>query len=130
RIDSAAAAISDAVSAIAARRQLACSIELTGQSGPRPMAPALVGKLAALAGRLDIAHRRMNSGALHDAAMLARLTDVAMIFVPSEDGRSHTPAERTDYRDIAPGAYLLLHALRELATDPHSVVTPPLRSRS
>src|SRR5699024_12512126 len=118
RIDSAAAAISAAVTEIAERRRLTCEIERTARSGPQPMAPAVVEQLATLAGRLDIAHRRMNSGALHDAAMMTRVTDVGMIFVPSVDGRSHTPAERTDYEDIEFGANLLLHAVRELASEP------------
>lgn len=115
RIDSAAAALSAAVSAIAERRGLSCEIELTGQSGPQPLAPALVGLLAGLAERSHIPHRRMNSGALHDAAMMTRVTDVGMIFVPSVDGRSHTPRERTHFSDIEHGANLLLTAVHELA---------------
>lgn len=117
RIDSAAAAISAAVTRIAERRRLTSTIDLTGQSAPQPMAPALVERLAALAERMDIAHHLMNSGALHDAAMMTRVADTGMIFVPSIDGRSHTPAEKTDFGDIEVGANLLLHAIRELAAD-------------
>lgn len=47
--------------------------------------------------------------------MLARVTRVGMIFVPSVDGRSHTPEERTDYADIEHGANVLLASVSELA---------------
>ena len=38
-----------------------------------------------------------------------------MIFVPSDDGRSHSPAEHTDWADVANGADVLLNTLIELA---------------
>ena len=37
----------------------------------------------------------MNSGAVHDSALLAGITEAGMIFVPSIDGRSHVPEEFT-----------------------------------
>ena len=40
-----------------------------------------------------------------------------MIFVPSKDGVSHTPAEWTDWADIENGANLLLQTVLELATN-------------
>ena len=56
-------------------------------------------------------YRRMMSGAAHDAQMMARITDTAMIFVPSIGGISHDPREKTDYADIALGAQALCNAL-------------------
>ncbi len=49
----------------------------------------------------------MNSGAVHDSAMLTELTEVGMIFVPSINGRSHCPEELTDLQDIKLGCDLL-----------------------
>lgn len=43
---------------------------------------------------------KMNSGAVHDAAMLTELTDVGMIFIPSVSGKSHCPEEYTSKEDI------------------------------
>jgi acetylornithine deacetylase/succinyl-diaminopimelate desuccinylase-like protein len=40
----------------------------------------------------------------------------AMIFVPSHEGRSHSPAEHTDWRDVENGANVLLATLVDLAT--------------
>jgi N-carbamoyl-L-amino-acid hydrolase len=69
-----------------------------------------------VASRLAFTHRRMTSGAGHDAQMLARICPAAMIFVPSVKGISHNPAEHTAPADLAAGANVLLHTLLELAT--------------
>ena len=39
--------------------------------------------------KLDLDYVLMPSGAVHDSHYMAEVTDVAMIFVPSVDGRSH-----------------------------------------
>jgi len=59
--------------------------------------------------------RRMNSGAVHDACILATLAETGMIFVPSIGGRSHVPEENTNYDDIEAGCNLLLGTLLKLA---------------
>ena len=59
--------------------------------------------------------RRMNSGAVHDACILATLAKTGMIFVPSIGGRSHVPEENTSYDDIEAGCNLLLGTLLKLA---------------
>lgn len=59
---------------------------------------------------------RMMSGALHDSSILAEITDVGMIFVPSKAGKSHSPDEFTDLRDIQAGADILLDTVVKLAT--------------
>lgn len=64
---------------------------------------------------LSLSCRRMTSGAGHDAQMMARLCPTAMIFVPSVDGISHSPAEHTHADDLNAGANVLLHTLLELA---------------
>jgi N-carbamoyl-L-amino-acid hydrolase len=68
----------------------------------------------AAAGR-GLSHMRMPSGAGHDAQMLARVCPTAMIFVPSEGGISHNPAEHTTPDQIEAGANVLLDVLVELA---------------
>ncbi|MGE5200884.1 MAG: hydantoinase/carbamoylase family amidase, partial [Acidobacteriota bacterium] len=67
-------------------------------------------------GELGFSHRRMTSGAGHDAQMLARLCPTAMIFVPSVKGISHNPAEHTEAKDLEAGANVLLHSLLKLAS--------------
>lgn len=58
----------------------------------------------------------MPSGAVHDSNYMAEITDVGMIFVPSIDGRSHVPEERTEFEHIKTGADLLLHTLVKLSS--------------
>ena len=50
---------------------------------------------------LGYSHRRITSGAGHDACNLANVVPAAMIFVPCKDGISHNPAEEADPADAA-----------------------------
>ncbi|HEY9013175.1 MAG TPA: Zn-dependent hydrolase [Devosia sp.] len=59
-------------------------------------------------------HRRMASGAGHDAAWMARVTRSGMIFIPCLGGRSHAPEEFAKTEDIALGAAVLLEAVKRL----------------
>src|SRR5919109_2158178 len=65
----------------------------------------------------DLGHKThwMNSGAGHDAQVMAKITEAGMIFVPSRQGRSHSPAEFTDWEQIENGADVLLYTLVRLA---------------
>ncbi|HNZ87239.1 MAG TPA: M20 family metallo-hydrolase [Methanofastidiosum sp.] len=58
---------------------------------------------------------RMVSGAVHDSSVVAELTDVGMIFVPSKNGRSHCPEEYTDIEYIEMAANILLQSVIELS---------------
>ena len=57
----------------------------------------------------------MASGAGHDSQQMAAICPVAMIFVRSEGGRSHTPEEYSTLADIMDGIRLLLAGLYRLA---------------
>ncbi|RCW44408.1 MULTISPECIES: M20 family metallo-hydrolase [unclassified Halanaerobium] len=58
-----------------------------------------------------LAYKEMISGAGHDAMIMAGLTDVGLVFVPSKDGRSHCPEEWTDYEDLQKGIELIYHTV-------------------
>ena len=73
-----------------------------------------------LAGEEGLSCRRMLSGAGHDAMIMASKCPVAMIFVPSKEGRSHVPEEWTDYDQLEKGARLLYRCVKELAMDEDS----------
>ena len=68
----------------------------------------------AAAKELNLSSVRMPSGAGHDAQMMAQLTPMGMIFVPSIGGVSHSPKELTTWDDCARGANVLLHAVLAL----------------
>ncbi|MDA4846138.1 hydantoinase/carbamoylase family amidase [Hoeflea poritis] len=59
------------------------------------------------------AWRIMPSGALHDAANVARLMPAAMLFVPSIGGVSHNFSEDTHKHDLVRGAEVLARAIAE-----------------
>lgn len=59
--------------------------------------------------------RSMQSGAGHDAMIMAEITNAGLLFVPSKGGRSHCPEEWTDYEQIAKGANVILGAVLSLA---------------
>jgi N-carbamoyl-L-amino-acid hydrolase len=54
--------------------------------------------------------RRMPSGALHDAANAAHRMPMAMLFVPSKRGISHSFEEDTDRADLVAGVQALAYA--------------------
>jgi N-carbamoyl-L-amino-acid hydrolase len=64
---------------------------------------------------LGIEATHINSGAAHDAQVIASIAPAGMIFVPSKEGRSHSAAEWTAWNDIEAGANVLLHTLQRLA---------------
>mmetsp|Transcript_27203 Transcript_27203/g.49711 ORF Transcript_27203/g.49711 Transcript_27203/m.49711 type:complete len:421 (-) Transcript_27203:232-1494(-) len=57
---------------------------------------------------------RLPSGAGHDAAAMAKITDVGMIFVRCKDGISHSPLEHITREDAEAGAELLLRTVERL----------------
>jgi len=61
--------------------------------------------------RLGLTHRRMTSGAGHDAAHFSRIAPAAMVFTPCRGGRSHCPEEWAEPGEIAAGAATILHAV-------------------
>jgi acetylornithine deacetylase/succinyl-diaminopimelate desuccinylase-like protein len=84
---------------------------------PTPTSDRLRRSLASSARDLDIDYSVFHSGAGHDLMNLRKLTnDIALIFVPSIDGKSHTPEEDTDIRDLEKASRLLYdHLIKEYA---------------
>lgn len=64
--------------------------------------------------KLDLPTMRMLSGANHDTNTLAPFMDTGMIFVPSIDGISHNPAEKSDWKDIENAVNIMLETLKSL----------------
>ena len=81
---------------------------------PAACAPAVQEALQQSAAALGLTQRQIASGAGHDAAFLARVCPVGMLFIPCLDGRSHTPAEWATCGQVGAGAAVLLEAVRRL----------------
>jgi N-carbamoyl-L-amino-acid hydrolase len=76
--------------------------------------PRLVEALCSACQSLALPYQRLSSGAGHDAMCIAAIAPQAMLFVPSQAGISHAPAEYTKPEDCVTGARVLLAALLEL----------------
>jgi len=75
----------------------------------------LLEAIEASANGLRLTHQRMPSGAGHDAQEVAHIAPMAMIFIPSVGGISHSPKEFSRPGDITHGANVLLQSV--LAAD-------------
>ncbi|MBC8161457.1 MAG: M20 family metallo-hydrolase [Roseiflexaceae bacterium] len=100
---------------IAAECGLEVDWQITLDQPPSPADPALVELLEQAASARGTPFARLHSGAGHDSLMLARIAPMAMIFVQSKDGRSHTPAEFTAIDHAVAGIEILADALYALA---------------
>ena len=74
---------------------------------PAPTDERLRKLVESAAASLGLSHRRMPSGAGHDAQDMAHVAPMGMIFVPSQGGISHAPQEFTEAADLANGADVL-----------------------
>lgn len=105
----------DAVEEIAARRNLSVSYRERPMLAPCVCDPVVVSTLEQAAVRQGIPALTMPSGALHDTQRMSEVARVAMLFVQSRDGRSHTPAEFTSIPHAVDGIRVLADALYHLA---------------
>ena len=97
----AVAALTDAATAIASGRGIACSFEQRLDQAAVPMNEELREKLAAAVRDAGYPVHHMVSGAGHDAMILAPLVPAAMLFVRSPGGVSHHPDETVLAADVA-----------------------------
>ena len=58
---------------------------------------------------------RLRSGAGHDAAQMAALTPMAMLFVRCKEGISHNPAESVKREDVGAAIEVISRFLRLMA---------------
>jgi allantoate deiminase len=114
-LNSALATINQTVKDICDDRHLGFEITPLGSAEPVSLSSEIVDLMEEKAREKNIEFLRMVSGAGHDTALLAGLTDAGMIFVPSEKGRSHCPDEFTRLEDIGLGCEVLLSTVIALA---------------
>jgi N-carbamoyl-L-amino-acid hydrolase len=96
--------------------QTKTSFKFTSISSNMPATAAVATQQAIerVAGRLGLGSRRLPSGAGHDAQMMAQLSPMGMIFVPSVGGISHSPRELTHWDHCGHGADVLLGTVLEM----------------
>ena len=101
--------------AIGAQTKTQIVLTQTQHAGPALASPEVQAVIQRAAEYLELSYRRLPSGAVHDAQVMATVGPMGMIFVPSVGGISHSPRELTAWEDCARGANVLLHSVLALA---------------
>ncbi|MCO8164921.1 Zn-dependent hydrolase [Pseudomonas sp. 21LCFQ010] len=105
------------VADIAAATGLGHELKQIFQYAPIAFDAACVDQVQRAAVELGYSHKRMISGAGHDACYLSRVAPTAMIFVPCVDGLSHNEAEHIHPHWSEAGANVLLQAVLAKANE-------------
>jgi N-carbamoyl-L-amino-acid hydrolase len=109
-----AAAIRGRAAQIAAATKTTIDVTPLSSNPPAVATPALQDAIARASRAARLETTRLPSGASHDAASMALLGPMAMIFVPSVGGISHSPKELTSWEDCANGAAVLRETILEV----------------
>jgi N-carbamoyl-L-amino-acid hydrolase len=115
-LDELSRAMRRTLSAIARRHGLMFEFEVLSEVEPTACDTHLMQTIDRAAAELGLRRIELPSGAVHDAQVLAQITRVGMIFVPSLRGQSHSSAEWTAWEDIEAGANVALRVLARLAS--------------
>ena len=99
------------------RRDVRCRMELSEDYASVPADPKLMQLLEDAARTVGLTPFRMVSGAGHDAAVMAALTPMAMLFVRSPGGVSHHSDEAVEPDDVQAALETLVSFLHRLAGD-------------
>lgn len=115
KIESLFKSIEKRASAIAASSNTTISfVRQANASKPALTDKSLQQFISMAAKTLGLTTKFMQSGAGHDAQEIALIAPVAMIFVPSRAGISHSPKEFTTATDMANGANVLMQTILQL----------------
>jgi N-carbamoyl-L-amino-acid hydrolase len=109
------AAIGERARAIAAETRTTIDMKRVSHHESAIADPKLQKVIEDASAKLGLMTRRLPSGAGHDAQSMAHIGPMAMIFVPSVNGISHSPRELTRWEDCANGAAVLLETVRALS---------------
>jgi N-carbamoyl-L-amino-acid hydrolase len=92
---------------------LECSVQKTKLWGRDTVwfDPQICGLVEQAAVTLGYSHRKIASGAGHDAQFVAGFLPSAMIFVPSVNGKSHCEEELTSYEECEMGVNVVLETV-------------------
>jgi N-carbamoyl-L-amino-acid hydrolase len=96
---------------IADERQTPISMELLTDAHPVQADPRLIEITTQACLETAPGALALPSGAGHDATQIATIAPIGMVFVPSRGGKSHSPNEWTDLKDIALGVQAMARAL-------------------
>ncbi|MGO4887574.1 Zn-dependent hydrolase [Anaerobacillus sp. MEB173] len=109
-------AITELANKIARERSLELDIQSGDIISPVLMAEEIKQMIKDSSEQHQLSYREMPSGAGHDAMNMGRYVPTGMIFVPSHEGKSHSPREWTSLSDCLNGIQVLKETLYQLAS--------------
>src|SRR5580698_4680046 len=107
RRDGVMKAVRHDIDEIAARREARISETFVNADQPAISSSHTVQLLEEICKEQGIAYKKMVSRAYHDSLFMARLTPIAMVFIPCRNGVSHRPDEYAKPEDIVLGTRVL-----------------------
>lgn len=117
-LDQMVTAMREQCAAVATHRGVQVNLQVVKKTPPHTLDNDLRAVLQQAADTCGASWRELPSGAGHDSQTMGTRVKAAMLFVPSIDGRSHSPAEHSTPHDCAQGASVLATALHLLAWAP------------
>lgn len=100
---------------ICANRDIQIDWNLLSKDDPVQTDAEIVQAIESHCRGLGLSYHPMPSGAYHDSMIMAAITPIGMIFVPSRDGISHDHREWTDFEAITRGISVLTETLIQLS---------------
>lgn len=102
---------------IAQKRGLTVEVKEEVKIPPVAVPEKIQGAIRSAAESSGLTSINIPSGAGHDAMIMGKYMPSGMIFVPSHNGKSHSPEEWTSLPDCVNGVQVLKEALRKLANE-------------
>lgn len=115
-IDALYAMTREVASSVAGRHGVELTATLVSRDAPASMTPKVMDLIERCANEAGYKFERLPSGAGHDAQIMARVCDTAMIFIPSQAGISHNPDEYSTDEQIRRGTDVLLRTVNALVS--------------
>lgn len=106
--------IQEQMKTIAAQTDTMMAIQPILEVEPSPAADQIQQTIAEVCEEVGLSYCHLPSRAGHDAMEMARITNMGMIFVPSQEGVSHSGTEYTSPEQCVAGANVLLQTLLRL----------------
>ncbi|MGC1423504.1 MAG: M20 family metallo-hydrolase [Terracidiphilus sp.] len=101
---------------VAQRREVSIKTEMVNADPPATCDPTILNAMEHAAKAAGKSYRHMVSRAYHDSLFMARISPVAMLFIPCRGGVSHRPDEYASPEWIGSGVNVLARTLATLAS--------------
>lgn len=111
---SAVAAVTQAIQNAGQKRQVEARVSVIHEAASTACSQKMITVIEKAIAATGITPTQIPSGAGHDAAAMAGMCDVGMIFLRCDGGISHNPAERASQADVAAGIAVILRVLDAL----------------